>query len=129
LRRGLNLYPGAEVESAVRRERDRDRAALLAALRDEGLAPPHPEEPHEPFTPALAQALHLYLARSTSVLAAIQLEDLLGIVDPVNVPGTSHEYPNWQRKIDADLEDIVARADLVTYFAEIDAARRVTSAR
>jgi 4-alpha-glucanotransferase len=129
LRRGLNLYPGAEVESAVRRERDRDRAALLAALRDEGLAPPHPEEPHEPFTPALAQALHLYLARSTSVLAAIQLEDLLGIVDPVNVPGTSHEYPNWQRKIDADLEDIVARADLVTYFAEIDAARRVTSVR
>jgi 4-alpha-glucanotransferase len=96
---------------------------LLAALAAEGLTA-HTARPEEPFTPGLAQALHLYLARSNSALAAVQLEDLLGMVDPVNVPGTSHEYPNWQRKIDADLEDIAARPDLQAYLAEIDAARR-----
>jgi 4-alpha-glucanotransferase len=128
LRRRLNLYPSAEIEAAVRSERDIDRVALLAALAGEGLAPAHPAGPREPFTPGLAQAVHLYLARSNAALAAIQLEDLLGIVDPVNVPGTSHEYPNWQRKIDADLEDIAARADLHGYLAEIDAARRQRAA-
>jgi 4-alpha-glucanotransferase len=124
----LNLYPSAEIEAAVRSERELDRVALLAALAAEGLAPAHPATPQDPFTPGLAQALHLYLARSNAALAAIQLEDLLGIVDPVNVPGTSQEYPNWQRKIDADLEDIAARPELHGYLAEIDAARRQRSA-
>jgi 4-alpha-glucanotransferase len=76
-----------------------------------------------PFTPQLAQALHLYLARSNAGLAAVQIDDLLGLSDPVNVPGTSHEYPNWQRKLDADLEAIVTRADLAEELRAIDRMR------
>jgi 4-alpha-glucanotransferase len=123
LRVRLNLYPSADSVVQVRAERDADRRALLAALRAEGLAPSNPSEPAGPFTPALAQALHLYLARSTAALGAVQIEDLLGIADPVNVPGTSHEYPNWQRKLNADLEDIVARPELLADLAEIGRAR------
>ena len=123
LRERLNLYPSEESRGEVRRERDLDRGALLAALRGQGLAPAHPASAEEPFTPELAEALHLYLARSDSVLAAVQIEDLLGIVDPVNVPGTYLEYPNWQRKLNADLEDIEARADLAAALIRIGAAR------
>ncbi len=123
LRVRLNLYPSAESVVQVRAERDADRIALLAALRAEGLAPANPSGPAGPFTTALAQALHLYLARSTAALAAFQIEDLLGIADPVNVPGTNHEYPNWQRKLNADLEDVVGRADLLAALAEIGRAR------
>jgi 4-alpha-glucanotransferase len=124
LRTRLHLYPSAEVQAQVVRERDLDRAAVLAALRSQGLAPERPAAPLEPFTSELAQALHLYLARSSAALAALQIEDLLGIEDPVNVPGTSSEYPNWQRKLCADIEDIAERADLAAALGEVDRARR-----
>jgi 4-alpha-glucanotransferase len=123
LRRRLNLYPSAEIESRVVEERARDRELLLAALREQGLNPSQPSTPLEPFTPQLAHALQLYLARSPTLMVALQIEDLLGLVDPVNVPGTHYEYPNWQRKLNADIEEIATRSDLAAQLAEIHRAR------
>ncbi len=123
LRRRLNLFPNAELEHDVIREREHDREALLSALQDEGLKPARPSTPAEPWSADLAQALHLYLARSATALVALQIEDLLGMVDPVNVPGTDREYPNWQRKLSADLEEMAARADFAAYLEEIRRAR------
>ncbi len=123
LRRRLNLYPSAEVENRVVEERARDRELLLAALREQGLNPAQPSTPLEPYTPELAHALQLYLARSPTLLVALQIEDLLGMVDPVNVPGTHYEYPNWQRKLNADIEEIATRGDLAAQLAEIHRAR------
>jgi len=123
LRRNLNLYPSLEIQSEVVRERDFDRAALLAALDEQGLAPASPATPSEPFTPELANALHMYLARSGTVLVALQIEDLLGMIDPVNIPGTDEEYPNWQRKLTADIEDMLDRRDFDALFADIGQAR------
>jgi 4-alpha-glucanotransferase len=123
LRRRLNLYPSAAIENDVIRERDHDREMLLVALREQGLNPAHPSAPLEPFTEELGQALHLYLARSSTALVALQIEDLLGMIEPVNVPGTSNEYPNWQRKVTASIEAMAARGDLKARLAEIDRAR------
>jgi 4-alpha-glucanotransferase len=67
--------------------------------------------------------LHTYLARSSAALAAIQIEDLLGMTEPVNVPGTHREYPNWQRKVSCDLEDAAARTDLDRWFEDLCRAR------
>jgi 4-alpha-glucanotransferase len=67
--------------------------------------------------------MHLYLSRSAAALAALQLEDLLGMVEPVNVPGTSHEYPNWQRKMSAAVEELAASAELDRRLAAIALAR------
>ena len=123
LRRNLNLYPTLEIQNEVVGERERDRAALLAALEDQGLRPASPASPSEPFTPELANALHVYLARSSTILVAMQIEDLLGMTDPVNVPGTDGEYPNWQRKLSADIEDMANRVDFDASFAAIGRAR------
>jgi 4-alpha-glucanotransferase len=123
LRRRLNLYPSAEVESDVIREREHDRKLLLEALQEQGLKPAQPATPFDAFTAELAHALHLYLARSATTLVALQIEDLLGEILPVNVPGTDREYPNWQRKVSAGLEEVAARADLAAYFGEIRLAR------
>ncbi|MGO9513332.1 MAG: 4-alpha-glucanotransferase [Steroidobacteraceae bacterium] len=123
LRRQLQLYPSANLENEVRQERERDRVALLAALQEQRLQPASPTSSSEPFTPELAQALHMYLALSKTALVALQIEDLLGMIDPVNVPGTNLEYPNWQRKLTADVEDMVNRADFDSYFAQIGRAR------
>jgi 4-alpha-glucanotransferase len=123
LRQRLNLYPSPDIQNEVMRERDQDRTALLAALREQGLNPAAPAAPSEPFTHELANALHVYLARSRCRLVSLQIEDLLGMVDPVNVPGTDREYPNWRRKLTADIEDMVSRQDFVESFAAVGRAR------
>ena len=123
LRRRLNLYPSAELEGEVVRERAHDRELLLAALQEQRLKPAQPATPFDAFTAELAHALHLYLARSATALTALQIEDLLGMTEPVNVPGTDREYPNWQRKVTADIEDIAARAVLAACLEEVRAAR------
>ncbi len=123
LRRRLNLYPSVEMEKDIARERELDRGMVLTALREQSLAPACPAGPHDPFSADLVQALHLYLARSSAALAALQIEDLLGMVDPVNVPGTYLEYPNWQRKVCSDIEEIAARGDLAAQLTEVNRER------
>jgi 4-alpha-glucanotransferase len=123
LRRRLNLYPSEDIERDVVREREHDRELLLGALAEQGLRPELPATPHDAFTAELAQALHLYLARSATVMVALQVEDLIGMTEPVNVPGTHKEYPNWQRKVTVDLEELAARGDLAAYLEAINAAR------
>jgi 4-alpha-glucanotransferase len=46
------------------------------------------------------------------------------MTDPVNVPGTSDEHPNWQRKMSFGLEDILGRANVRHLLDEVQAARR-----
>jgi 4-alpha-glucanotransferase len=123
LRHRLHLYPSMEVEGEVMRERERDRTMLLDALEAEGLRPEQPATPQDAFTAELAHALHLYLARSATALVAVQIEDLLGETLPVNVPGTDRQYPNWQRRVSVDVEDLAERADIAVRLEEIRMAR------
>jgi (1->4)-alpha-D-glucan 1-alpha-D-glucosylmutase len=64
----------------------------------------------------LAQAVHTYLARTPCKVMVVQLEDVMGVETPVNVPGTMSEYPSWQRKLPVSLEDSSGGAalDLLT---------------
>ena len=100
---------------------------MLNALRASNLLPEFPQRTSQGFTPALAESIHVYLARSASDLAAMQIEDLLGMSDPVNVPGTYWEYPNWRRKLDADIEDIAVRDDINGVLQRIDSERRAAN--
>lgn len=124
LRERLNLYPDAQTRERVMNEREQDRHQLLAALQAENLLPGYPRQSTDAFSMELAACIHVYLARSSSALVAVQIEDLLGMAEPVNVPGTYWEYPNWQRKLDLDIEDIAARADINEVLARMDAERR-----
>jgi 4-alpha-glucanotransferase len=44
------------------------------------------------------------LSQSSSRILAISIEDLLGVVHQTNVPGTVDLYPNWRRRLPADIE-------------------------
>ena len=50
--------------------------------------------------------LHTFLARTRSRLVAVQLEDLVGMEEQANLPGTVDEHPNWRRKLPVTLEDL-----------------------
>jgi 4-alpha-glucanotransferase len=104
-------------------ERVRDRRALLEALDLEGLKPVGCDGSEDSYGDALAVAIHVFLARSNSALVVVQAEDLVGMVDPVNVPGTSDEHANWQRKMSCDLDGIFRSAQVRRLLDAVQAAR------
>jgi 4-alpha-glucanotransferase len=53
-----------------------------------------------------------FIAGTPSRLMAISLEDLLGVVDQPNIPGTVNEHPNWRQRLPVALEEIAAKIDL-----------------
>ena len=107
-------------------ERIRDRGRLLAALARENLLPDGtPLDPHAVpiLTPALASALQEFLARTRSALLIVQPEDLFGVREQANLPGTVTEHPNWRRKLPVSLEDVDADGRLRTLAARIAVER------
>ena len=53
-----------------------------------------------------------FLARTKSRLMVISLEDLLGVIDQPNIPGTVDEHPNWRHRLPVALEDIDSVIDI-----------------
>ncbi len=51
-------------------------------------------------------AVIAFLAKTQSRLLAISLEDLLGVVDQPNIPGTVNEHPNWRQRLPVELSGI-----------------------
>jgi len=84
----LGINPGESAD-----ERARAHEALRAALSEQGLA--------FDFT-----SVARYLADTPSRLLVIAVEDALGCVDQVNVPGTVDERPNWRVRLPVALEDL-----------------------
>ena len=119
LKERLGLFTEVGEASRQRQARERDRMQLLKALRREKLLPGG----GEPDIPALARAIHAFLARTPSVLAMAQIDDLTDEADPVNVPATSDEHPNWRRRLSMTLEELAARSRFVD-IAEIFRAER-----
>ena len=37
----------------------------------------------------------------------VQADDLAGETDPLNVPGTDREWPNWRRRVHVPVEELV----------------------
>jgi 4-alpha-glucanotransferase len=53
-----------------------------------------------------------FLARTKSRLLAISLEDLLGVIDQPNIPGTVNEHPNWRQRLPLALDQIASAIDV-----------------
>ena len=75
---------------------------LLLALHREGLL----SSDEQPDERTLARSVHEYLARGPAMLAMAQIDDLTEEADPVNIPATSTEHPNWRRRLSMTLEEL-----------------------
>ncbi|MBR0855286.1 4-alpha-glucanotransferase [Bradyrhizobium liaoningense] len=53
-----------------------------------------------------------FLSRTPSRLLAVSLEDLLGVIDQPNIPGTIDEHPNWRQRLPVALDEIASKVDL-----------------
>jgi 4-alpha-glucanotransferase len=118
----LGFYPSEAVAAAARADRAAARERLVRALRKEGLWQGETGVPE--YSAELARAVHVFLARSQSALITVQLEDMIGMLEPVNIPGTSTEYSNWTRRMTASTSDIFARAEVRALAAALGEARR-----
>jgi 4-alpha-glucanotransferase len=123
LRERLDLYPSEELKMQVHQARATERRELMLALVAAGLWHWSPEQPLPPYSAAFSRAVHAFLGLSNSDIALIQIEDLIGMSDPVNVPGTDTEHANWQRKVTLNTADIFARDDVGDILAAMNDAR------
>jgi 4-alpha-glucanotransferase len=57
-------------------------------------------------------AIITFLARTKSRLLAVSLEDLLGVIDQPNIPGTVNEHPNWRQRLPVAVDEIAAAIDV-----------------
>jgi 4-alpha-glucanotransferase len=89
-----HLSPGQHQQALAQRARD------LAQLRQAFAL--HPQE-HD--AAAYFNGLVRFLAATPSLLRLVNLEELLAESHQQNIPGTTSEAPNWQRKISCPLEE------------------------
>jgi len=95
LKRSLGIDPG---------ESDDARWHALALLTD--VLRHHGIDRHD------LNAVVGFLARTRSRLLAISLEDLLGVIDQPNIPGTVNEHPNWRQRLPLAIDEIASAIDV-----------------
>jgi 4-alpha-glucanotransferase len=97
-------------------ERAKDRSALWRAFRKADVVAAD-EADSENDVQAVDAAV-AFTAQSPAPLALIPIEDILGLTEQPNVPGTIDEHPNWRRRLDAPASEILdapkARARLTS---------------
>jgi 4-alpha-glucanotransferase len=100
-RERLGLYPVPQQRDDEVTRRRHERDGMLWLLGETGLSPADPADAAQ-----VIASLHGAIARSQAMLVAIQLDDLIGETEPVNIPGTHREYANWRRKLAIPIEEI-----------------------
>lgn len=91
-KRALHIDPGESDET-----RAHARSMLADAIRGMG----------EGFAGVAA-----FLAQTPARLVMVALEDVLGVHDQVNIPGTIDEHPNWRQRIPVSVEGLARHEGL-----------------
>ncbi|MDK9721532.1 MAG: 4-alpha-glucanotransferase [Rhodospirillales bacterium] len=108
-REELQLYPQPETAENERRARETDRQRLIWALCELGEIEadfPIDGALSDEQAKRLALAVQRYLAKSPTQIMMVQIEDLLGQEEPMNLPGTVDEHPNWRRRYAKPLNEL-----------------------
>jgi 4-alpha-glucanotransferase len=98
-------------------QRQRDRRRLWLAFTAAGIVegpPPPADEPSAAVDAALG-----FVASSPAPLMLAPIEDLLGLAEQPNLPGTIDQHPNWRRRLEPpaatlfDEPTVARRASLI----------------
>ncbi len=91
-------------------QRHQDRKLILDALNDQNIKISMDQEQnkeHKPLSHSqnmenLTLATQRFIAKSSSLLNMVNLNDIMLTYDPINIPSTTTEYQNWSIKIDIE---------------------------
>jgi 4-alpha-glucanotransferase len=113
--------PHADI-AAAQADRAADRARLWKAMRRAGIATAPAPPPGEPA--AAVDAAIDYVGRTPCDLAIVPVEDLLGLAEQPNLPGTTIEHPNWRRRLPVPSEEAFEAPEVAVRVARLNQARR-----
>jgi 4-alpha-glucanotransferase len=121
----LGLYPDQEQLDGLFEQRLAIKQAILDSVAWHGYLPDSigRDAQYVPMDTHLMEALHAHLAAGSSSFMSIQLEDWLEMDNPVNIPGTVDEYPNWRRKLSLPLESIFSQENVTRIAARMNEIR------
>jgi len=119
---------GRDPVALAHTERAADRHALWRAFQHAGVAPMGvgaPPKDQAPIDEALA-----FVASTPAPLALYPLEDLLGLADQPNLPGSIDEHPNWRRRLPSPIDALFEDSALTDRVLVLSSKRRrATAAR
>ncbi len=125
-RHDLGLMSGPEELAAARESRAHAKGRLLDWLRDSGV-PREGEalpDPARPLDLGGCSLIHRASARGRTRLLLLQLEDLQLMREPVNIPGTWLEYPNWRRKQARNTAEVLDDPEIIELLTAVDQERK-----
>jgi 4-alpha-glucanotransferase len=120
-RERLGLF-GPDVHAAARSHHERvaDKQALHSALSAAGFTADQPDgDPAPPLASALA-----FVGQTPAALVLAPLEDVLGVVEQPNLPGTVAVHPNWQQRLPDDASTLLAQPAVIARLTGLAQARR-----
>ena len=71
----------------------------------------------------LREAILDYLAQSKAALMEVRLEEIFGVPEQQNLPGTRQEHPNWRVKFPLTLEQMEQAPEPARLAARLNKAR------
>jgi glycogen operon protein len=117
LRHRLGLLETEPAAETVLREKD--RRVLLDTLIAHGDLDPGERDDDV----AIVVGANRYLAATPCAIVMGQLDDILAERTPVNVPGTSMQYPNWRRKLGTGVDALASDTRLARLCAALNEVR------
>ncbi len=125
----LGQIASEEEKANAYHKREADRGMLLSSLDAAGVWPE--DKPRsgnfiygEKYPEGIEEAVHRYIARSSSRVVLVQLEDFLQVEKQQNLPGTDRDkHPNWRLKLPMDLEDLESSSAYIRNVAAIKKER------
>ncbi|MCL4500648.1 MAG: 4-alpha-glucanotransferase [Deltaproteobacteria bacterium] len=125
-KRDAGLYANPLQAGADAADRQQDRLRLVEALQNRGLleSPGPPLEPESPCPPEVREGVLEYLAQSPAALMEVRLEEVFGLTEQQNFPGTQREHPNWRRRIPVSMEEMVHDPNLIKWAMRLNKYRR-----
>jgi len=107
LRRDLHLYPQPQQAAADLAARAQDRQLLVAALHRRGLLAERPDTAAPvPCPQAVRYGVLEYLSETPAALLEVRLEEIFGVTEQQNLPGTVSEHPNWRVRLPRTLAEM-----------------------
>lgn len=117
----LDLLEVGQTEQQARDIRERERHALWRALVEAGCA--EGEMPPARADCAPLDAAVAFLGATPAPLAMLPIEDAIGILEQPNLPGTIDTHPNWRRRLQDTVDNILGQPAVAHRLALLRRAR------
>lgn len=117
----FDIYPSSEILAKLKQDRIISKQKISQAMNISGTIF---EKNCKNVNQAFSHQLQTYVANTHSALFATQPEDWLNMLEPVNIPGTNTEYPNWRRKLNKTVDDIFNDIQICSLLDNINHTRK-----